>query len=102
MTSLLFARFGEGSADMSKEIPESVVREAIKVWFGGWSDLDHQMRAALAVAVEWARKDEREACAKVCDYFAEVAYSEGLSEDIVMARAYMAKDAAAAIRARGE
>jgi hypothetical protein len=40
-----------------------------------------------------------EACAKVAEHFAENAYSEGMSEDVVMARSYCASDVATAIRA---
>jgi len=44
---------------MSKEIPEGVVWEALDVWANTHSF--NAMRAALAVAVEWAREEEREA-----------------------------------------
>ncbi len=51
------------------------------------------MRAALAVAVEWARKDEREACAKTVEvgYWSSALGTDGIPKAIT-----------AAIRARGE
>lgn len=55
---------------------------------------------AVLAAMENALAAVREDCAHLADRFSASAYDEGLSEDVVMARGYMASDIATAIRER--
>jgi hypothetical protein len=68
--------------------------EIIKKAGAKWSRTRGTMDSYLKLIIQYAREDEREACAKVCDELADTAGEE------LYYRAYI--DAAAKLRARGE